>query len=76
MVTREQITRALGYPRDRLGTYMARSTLILTTCTSEQVRRSHDPGWYEARMAKARAWRLKREAQLALLQSLPRTTIH
>jgi hypothetical protein len=50
--------------------------------SSEQVRRSHDPGWYEARMAKARKSRLAREARMALLarlHSLSRTrdtTIH
>ena len=36
--------------------------------SSEQVARSHSPGWYEARMARALASRKERDAKLARLK--------
>ena len=69
MATREQIAKALGYPKDRLGNIYGPQHFDSDYLpSSEQVRRSHDPGWYEARMAKALASRLKRDAKLARLK--------
>ena len=64
----------LGYPVDRRGRVMGPEKFdsgILPT--EEQVRLSHDPGWVENRLAKARKARKAREAMLARLHSLPTT---
>ena len=55
--------KALGYPRDKLGNLYGPEKFDSDHLpSSEQVRRSHSPGWVENRLAKARASRLKREA--------------
>ena len=79
MVTKRQIKQALGYPRDRLGNVYGPQHFDSDYLpSSEQVRRSHDPGWYEARLAKALASRKEREARRAMLDALPTdgTTMH
>ena len=74
-----KVARALGYPRDRLGNvYGPQHFDSDYLSSSEQVRRSHDPGWYEARLAKALASRKEREARRAMLDALSptRDTMH
>ena len=67
-----KVARALGYPRDRLGNVYGPQHFDSDYLpSSEQVRRSHDPGWYEARLAKALASRKEREARRAMLDALP-----
>ena len=63
---------ALGYPRDKLGNVYGPQHFDSDYLpSSEQVRRSHDPGWVENRLAKARKSREAREAMLARLHALP-----
>ena len=69
MTTREQVARALGYPKG-MGPEQFDSDHLPS---SEQVRRSHSPGWYDARLARARASRKEREAMLARLRLPPGT---
>ena len=80
MTTRDpKVARALGYPRDRLGNVYGPQHFDSDYLpSSEQVRRSHDPGWYEARLAKALVSRKEREARRALLDALSptRDTMH
>ena len=80
MTTRDpKVARALGYPRDRLGNVYGPQHFDSDYLpSSEQVRRSHDPGWYEARLAKALASRKEREARRAMLDALSptRDTMH
>ena len=77
--TKRNRAKALGYPRDRLGNVYGPQHFDSDYLpSSEQVRRSHDPGWYEARLAKALASRKEREARRALLDALSptRDTMH
>lgn len=56
--------KALGYPRDKLGNIYGPEKFDSDyVATAEKVRRSHDPGWVEARLAKAHASRIKRERE-------------
>ena len=80
MVTQKQKRAALGYPKNALGRTLGPEDFDSDyIASSEQVRRSHSPGWYENRLAKARKSRLAREARMALLAGLrlsPDTTMH
>jgi hypothetical protein len=63
MATREQIARALGYPKG-----MSYADFDDSLPSTEKVRRHYPAGWYGDRMAKARASRLAREARLRALR--------
>ena len=70
--TKRNRAKALGYPKDRLGnTYGPEHFDSDHLPSSEQVRRSHDPGWYDARLEAARKSRIERDARRALLDALP-----
>jgi hypothetical protein len=78
MTTRDpKVAKVLGYPRDRLGNLYGPEKFDSDHLpSSEQVRRSHSPGWVERRLAKAQKSREEREALLARLRLSPDTTIH
>ena len=77
--TKRNRAKALGYPVNGLGRTLGPEDFDSDHLpSSEEVRRSHDPGWYEARLAKALASRKERDARRALLDTLSRerATMH